>query len=55
MHGQDVYKSAEGRSALLRRALRAFFRYRDHLKMFCTKVLSAPRHTEGECIPKTLS
>lgn len=55
MHGQDVYKSAEGRSALLRRALRAFFRYRNHLKMLCTKVLSAPRQTVGECIPKTLS
>lgn len=55
MHGQDGFKSAEGRSALLRRALRAFFRYRDHLKMFCTKVLSAPRQTVGECIPKTLS
>ena len=23
--------------------------------MFCAKVLSAPRHTVGECIPKTLS
>ena len=54
MHGQDVLKARRVAPRFCG-ALCAFFRYRDHLKMLCTKVLSAPRQTVGECIPKTLS
>ena len=55
MHGQDVLKARRVAPRFYGALCAPFLTEGVYLKMLCTKVLSAPRQTVGECIPKTLS